>query len=427
MGKTSRFLLIAVLVVLFCLPCVNLAGAAVTLTWWHTEDPTMAKPYVEIVKAFEKQNKGIKVNLQSIPYDGYTDKFLTSYAAGKAPDIFYNFDLLGFGKRGVAQELTPYIKGKDGVNMRIYDTKMLENFLYLNGKIYAMPRDVGLQAIYYNKDLFDAAGVPYPKSDWTLDDFVAIAKKLTIPEKQQYGCDMVDGAEIQEAFGVHFWDKTRRKVTINTPAFVKFMQWRMDLELKHKVCPTPSMMATLGGQASGGGPADAFKTGKLAMIGADNWSVSQFKEAKMNFGIVCKPHKKGDKVYEGWVGTWSMSANSKHKKEAWKLLKFMTGPKGCEIMAKAWAMPPVLSVMKKIKWDQDPHNKAFADIVRNGRPFESWFNDVPDVWNIMGPYWDMPNILREGNKPIEQVVADVAKQMQEKLDLAWEQVDKVSK
>ena len=286
-----------------------------------------------------------------------------------------------------------------------------------------MPRDIGLMAIYYNKDLFDQAKVPYPKSSWTLDDFVATAKKLTIPAKQQYGCEMIDGQEVRAAFKAELFDKTYRKILLNSPENIKCMQWRMDLELKHKVCPTPALMETLGGQVSGGGATDAFKTGKLAMVSGDYWCVAQFKEAKMNFGVVAKPN--GLKTYEGWLGTWSMSNNSKHKPEAWKLLKFITGPKGCEFMTKAWAIPPVLSVASKTKWDQDPYNKVFAEIMKKGEPFDSWYIAVPDVWNVVAPSWELPNLLREGKKPIKAVFADVAQQMQEKLDEAWAQVDKI--
>jgi multiple sugar transport system substrate-binding protein len=79
--------------------------------------------------------------------------------------------------RGCWENLDPYIEAS-GYDLNDYWPGLLESAKY-QGSVYGLPRDIEVNIIYYNKDLFDAAGVAYPSEDWTWDDFLAVAEKLT--------------------------------------------------------------------------------------------------------------------------------------------------------------------------------------------------------------------------------------------------------
>jgi len=432
MFKKSFLMLV---LMLFLVTSIGYA-APVKLIWWSPDPPDISKPYFEIAKAFEAKNPDIKVEVQLVPEEGYMDKLLTAYAGGTAPDIFFSFDLRTTGP-SMCEELTPYIKGKDGINMNIFDLRYLKKWMYIGDRIYALPRDLGFTAVYYNKDIFDKSGVAYPKPGWTLDDFLKIAQKLSKPEIQQYGTTVFAPEVIRESFGVKIFDETFRKILISTSPYkentAKLIKWQLDLITKYKVAPPPSVMQVIGG--GGGGPLDLFKTGKIGMIDADYWGVAIFKEANMKFGVIDYPRAKGVKpIIEGWVGTWSICNKSKYKNEAWKLLKFIAGPEGAEIMGKAWAIPILPSVRKKLNWDKDPYNKVFADILAKGTPWDCWWSQVPEAGTVLQPYWDITNNLLSKSEDKEFTLEEIiplvekaGKEMQSKLDNAWKSLEKIEK
>ncbi len=427
---------LSVLVLILLLVTSIAYSAPVKLVWWSPDPPDISRPYVEIAKAFEAKNPDIKVEVQLVPEEGYIEKLLTSYAGGTAPDIFFSFDLRSTGP-SICEELTPYIKGKDGINMSIFDLRYLKKWMYIGDKIYALPRDIGFTAVYYNKEIFDKSGVVYPKVGWDLDNFLKIAQKLSKPEIQQYGTTAFAPEVIRASFGVKILDETFKKVLINTSPYkentAKLLKWQLDLVTKYKVAPPPSIMQVIGG--GGGGPLDLFKTGKIGMIDADYWGVSIFKEANMKFGVIDYPRAKGIKpIVEGWVGTWSICNKSKNKKEAWKLLKFIAGPEGAEIMGKAWAIPALPSVRKNIGWDKDPYNKVFADILAKGVPWDCLWMQVPEVSTVLQPYDDITsNLLSKSEdkeftlEEITKAIEEASKEMQDRLDRAWASIEKIEK
>lgn len=411
---------------IFLIVALTLAFSAVSvsaktkLVWWSPDPPDISEPYKKIAREFEKLHPDIKVDVQLVPEEGYLEKLLTSFAAGNSPDIYFNFDLLGIGRRGMAVNLDKLAE-RDGFDFGIYPEEMLKRWLTIDETHYALPRDVGLVGVFYNRKVFDEAGVAYPEPDWDLNDFLVIAKKVTNREKHIYAIASIGGEPILRSFGATWFSDDFRTIKTDTPEFANYVKWRMDLELKHKVLPTQAEMAVLGG--GGGGALDFFKTGRLAMVQADYWGVAIFKQAGMDFGVVPVPQSRDiPPVVEGWLGAWSISPQSKDIQAAWELLKFICGPEGARIMADAWAIPAVTSLHEE--WvKKDPRNAVFVKMMQY-EPWNSWYVQVPDPWNVTAPIYDVFSILREGKMGAEQALAEATAEAQKKLDRAWAEVER---
>ena len=143
------------------------------ITWnsgYHIEiDQGLADSFMEV-------NPNIQVELISVP-QGYDDKVLTSHAAGDTPDGLLMWNTPQFVEAGIVEDITPYIE-RDGYNMDQYHP-VLKEWAYYQGGIYGLPKDYTPRAIYYNKRVFEEAGVPFPEAGWTFEDFKTIVEKLT--------------------------------------------------------------------------------------------------------------------------------------------------------------------------------------------------------------------------------------------------------
>ena len=167
--------------------CSAPAGSAeadgdVTLTyaiWDQNQQPAME----QIAEAFTEEHPNVDVEIQLTPYKEYFTKLQTAVSGGAAADVFWmngpNFQL--YAGNGVLAPLDG-----DGIDPADYPEGLIDLYTY-DGDLYGAPKDFDTVALWYNKALFDAAGVEYPSADWTWDDLKAAAAKLTDPATGQYG------------------------------------------------------------------------------------------------------------------------------------------------------------------------------------------------------------------------------------------------
>jgi len=131
--------------------------------------------------------------------------------------------------------------------------------MIIDGRQYGFVTNPGPWVIFYNKSIFDKCGVPYPKGDWTWEEFVEVAKKVTMKgtdgrRNETYG---VMGYDLMEAIwqnGGSLFSKDGTRCTLDTPEAIEAAQWLMDLQFVHKCAPSPSeeeSMAAAGGWGQG--------------------------------------------------------------------------------------------------------------------------------------------------------------------------------
>ena len=160
------------------------SGEVVELTFTGWEASPLETEAVENgIKIFEEEHPNIKVSYTpGLSGSDYTAKLLSSAAAGSLPDIMFmqSTDYRTFASKGIIMDITDKFDQEFPLDGFIDSSRNIMDF---DGKIYGVSSCTVMPIIYYNKDLFDAAGVEYPNADpanaWTIDEFREVAKKLT--------------------------------------------------------------------------------------------------------------------------------------------------------------------------------------------------------------------------------------------------------
>src|SRR5687768_6007039 len=155
-----------------------LAQTEITFSLWGS--PQEGEVWQQIANAFEAEHPDIDVNVEVADWDGYWEKLRVQVAGGTPPDVFAMDAPLypDWQSRGVLLNLQPYLDAEPTILDGIYPIT-LEAYKTPEG-MFGLPRDFQTIVLFYNKDMFDAAGVAYPTADWTWDDFREAAKALTI-------------------------------------------------------------------------------------------------------------------------------------------------------------------------------------------------------------------------------------------------------
>jgi len=275
----------------------------------------------------------IDVKLEFCPYDDTAVKIMAQAAAGNVPDLIMasNEHTPILSCSLLLLDLNPFIDKEPDVNPDDFSKGVAQGF-NMWGHWWGFPYDQSTYAVFYNKQMFDDAGVPYPPSEgkqpWSWDKFVETAVALTKPEKQQWGAwypggQYLDSCMIYSAGGRNFDDQLRNCI-IASKESADGLQAVVDLMHKHKAAPTPAETA--------GGEVDYFASGLAAMHIQGQWDL-QAKNAQCNFpfDIAYLPILKNKRGVTGGSG-FCISASTTHRDEAWKWLKEYTSKEVLSVM-----------------------------------------------------------------------------------------------
>ncbi len=296
-------------------------GVTLRILVWNN-NPEGTKLENEIFKAFEKENPGVNVEMVYAPYDKFNDKFLTMSAGGDQPDLVW-IQPSAFGQL-VSKNVLMDLSDKE-INKDEYLPNILE-MGKVDGKQYALIRDAATFQMGYNKDMFDEAGVPYPSDDWTWDDFLNAAKKLTKVEggkTVQFGIENYYTGEILVQNGGSYISQDGKTVTVDSPETIEAIQFGSDLINKYKVQPT---------SAQAQGMSNLFLTGKAGMklMGPWDWADTE-KNVSFEWDVAPMPAGKAGNVSAASYLPIGIGKGTKHPEEAFELLKFLSTGKGQDI------------------------------------------------------------------------------------------------
>ncbi len=302
--------------------------------------PTYAGGYAEIYQAVDAQIKG----------------------GGKGPDvaIFLSTDMYSLIDNDYVVPLDDFIaKSKDAdTYLKDFFPAFLLNS-QTNGKTYGAPFQRSTPVLYYNKDMFTAAGLDPAKAPADTKEFLADAKKLTKSDGSVWGIEIPsDGFPywLFQGFaignGQNLVGEAANKVFFNSPSTVEALQYFVDLPNKEKVMPTGIIKWP-------DTPAD-FIAGKAAMIYHTTGSLTNIlKNAKFNVGVGFLPA--GSKGYGAPTGGGNLyilkNAPADHQAAAWRWIQFLTSP---DIQA-AWTTATGYIATRQSAWDGDALKKLVAD------------------------------------------------------------------
>ncbi|MDR0849634.1 MAG: sugar ABC transporter substrate-binding protein [Propionibacteriaceae bacterium] len=310
------------------------AGEPVTITYsnfisngGHEED------LGAIVAAFESENPDIKVEVKTLPYSDYFTALQTDIAGGTTADVF-DIEFANYA----AYQANGVLAALKGADTSVYQKNLADAYA-TDGTQYALPSSFSNVVLFYNKTLFDAAGVDYPTADWTWADEQAAAAKLTDAGKGVWGdyqpISYYEYYKVLAQAGGKFLADDGSASAFNTPEGIKAAEWL--IEKSGKAMPTA---------AQGAGTADfdsnLFNDGNLAMWHTGIWMFGSYADASFDWDIAVEP---GDVTHASamFSNAVAVSAGSKNIEAAQKWAAYMSSSaKMVETrLATGWELPPI--------------------------------------------------------------------------------------
>jgi len=303
----------------------------------------------EMIELFVKpalEGTGITVQYEPIS-DDFQRYIVNALSAGTAPDLFY-MDIFWAGSlisSGVVEPLDEYIAKSDVLKAEDFIDTLVDAFTY-EGKIYGIPKDFNTLALFYNKDLFDLAGVEYPSNDDTWDTLYEKLEKVAALDPSIYGLALQPeyarfGALAHAAGFVPIGPDG--KTNLSDPAFIEAFKWYTGMA-ETGVGVMPADIS----QGWGGG-ALASEQVAAALEGA--WMIGVFKSdaPNMQYGATLLPKnpRTGQRGNLTFTVAWGMNAASANKEAAFKVLEILTSEE-----VQQWVLERGLAI---------PSRKALAD------------------------------------------------------------------
>ena len=312
----------AFLVVFLALVTGRREGKHLVFACWGTVEEKLA--YEALVAEYNKTGPALPVVFNHVSWP-YYEKIMVQTVGNNAPDVFKleTNRVIDWARRNAICDLTSLFQGDRDFSLDRFYPALLPDDHY-EGRMYAVPIVFSPFVLYYNKDLFDRAGLDYPDDTWDWDRFLEAAKKLTIRnergEAQQFGCAM----DIGQYFfawqaGGRFYDDKRERCIFNTPESVKGLTFYADLIHTHRVSPGVSESRTQD-------PQTRFSTGRVGMITTGRWGVPWFSKSKdMRWGVAMLPKGPAGRVTGLCSHSIAISSATRHPEAAWRFVKFLTG------------------------------------------------------------------------------------------------------
>lgn len=313
---------------------VPAAGEETVITMSHWGGETDEKTYRERADLYEASHLGIKIEINYMPSD-HIQKLNTMFAGGTAPDIVVLAeDVHSFSSRGLLLPLDDFV-AKAGIDVagRVGQTGV-ETYSY-DGKLYGIADRGGSMVLFYNKDMFDQAGLKYPTSDWTWEDMLAAGKALTggSGEEETWGF----GSETWWPYWMNWVYQAGGRVideegnlVLNSPESVKGLTFLQELTTVHDVMPTREEYANMGSGASSG---TVFAQGRIGMVGNGLWFFSNLKDVDFNYDVV-EMFGGEKKVTAPFGSAMTIAATCKNPDIAFDIINFMTDAEAQNIIVK---------------------------------------------------------------------------------------------
>ncbi len=308
---------------------------------------------------FEAENPGIKIEPVEFASDEYPTVVTTQLSGKQNFDIVFSKsmpDISGLINQGHLKPITQYIADTPTFDEAKF-SGLLE-YMKSDGEVYGLPFRKDNYLLYYNKDLFDAAGVEYPTDGMTLDEYADLAERMT------------SGTGNEKVYGAHFhiWPAVSTNIYRRLEQYQPFdtstydiqkplYKWLLDLQ-DRGIIMDYGMLESTKLHYSG-----VFYNEQAAMIQIGTWFTNMLLEnATFNWDAVSLPNddKVGNTVGVGGITPVSLGAYGDHPDEAWTVLQYICGEGGAVSLAKSGVVPGYSSTAVNDIFDAMPDNNEFA-------------------------------------------------------------------
>lgn len=348
--------------------------------------------YTNFTYMFTEEYPHIKIEPSFESWSDYMTKLPAAVAAATPPDVIHTHRTLGqeYAYRGVLQDHNPWIE-RDNYDIDDFIPELLRLWQH-GGKQYALPKDSAVQGVYYNKDMFDAVGVPYPQPNWTWEDFKQTTLLLTRDANgrpandpkfdrtsiKQWGCaflalhipaDPTDAwikSAVSDPTG-SYYDQSQKKVYVDEPGMIQLFDMFADLRCVWNAMPTPAQAQLQG---------DPWRAGLVAMTFGHHATTFFAKQERVRFNYDCTftpagPHGQYCGISASAFGVTTKAA---HPEEGWLWVKFFCSARVQKIICeqKRWGVPRVSLIGCLEPVDGIPEHFSMVHL-------DAWKKDKPQL------------------------------------------------
>lgn len=399
------------------------------LLGYYSSDSSDAK-MKELIEQFEKQHPNITVKTQSAPYGQFYQKLDTQIAAGQAPDVWLSDGVyvMKYAQRGAAKDLTDWI-ARDLKADEYYGLDFNKD---ADGRFWGVPQGIQVGVLFYNKELFDKAGVAYPSDEWTWEDLKSSAAKLTVDAGGKTAEDSGFDAASVNQFGLTFFsitegwfsvmksygggtlDEKAENSIINSPENKQAFEWMVD-GMQRGIITDPVDLKSFQSNTA------VFPSGSAAMRIGIYARVQAANEAGLNYDVALLPKgPDGKRVSPVIANSWVVNQKSSDEKAeaAWEWIKYWATE---DDVQKQWtelgeAVPVKKSVAESevfLKAGEQPANRqAFLDSLEFAQTLDN--NAVWEEW--VGKFNEHAERAFLGDATIDQALSEADAAVQAVLD-----------
>lgn len=370
--------------------------------WDSRQEPGLR----EIADDFEAENPGIKIELQVTGWGEYWTMLEAAATGGSLPDVFWmhSNEIYKYGSNDMLLDLDEYI-GRDNIDLTKYPQGLVDIY-NVDESQYAIPKDFDTIGLWYNKTMFDEAGLEYPDESWTWETLREAAEILTDEEKGQYGIS----AQLsnQEGYYNYVYQNggtiltDERTSGYDLPETIEALEYYFGFV--HDGLSPESYTDT---------DSRAFlENGIAAMANFGSWQLPAFLDNEYlveNFDVAPLPSKDGNAttIYNG-LGN-AIDANTDNPEEAWLFLSYLSSE---DVQRKASKLGIAISAYEGTAEDWIDSNtefnlKVYVDMVENGqiRPY----TNETTVWEEKA--YELLNAAYRGEQPVEEGAKKTAEMM----------------
>lgn len=342
---------------------------------------------VEQVELFEKLNPQYDIRIDAS--NTGMEKTIVQSVAGVGPDLFNSYSVFqtsAYVQAGIARDITDDLV-EAGINIEdsVWPTAL--GHVIRDGRVYGFPYNASVHACYFNKDLFDRQGIPYPEGLLKQERLLELARQLTVRDEngrvEHYGFlfEWWTWPHFVSQWGGRVYSEDGTRCELDCPETIAAIQFMQDLVWKHKVTPSPAQeagMATSGGWGSG--TVTWFGGGRAAMASGGRYWMVAFRDKhnypNLRLGVVeCQfgPYR----AYQSHCGLVVVNRHSPRVGHAFEYLKYMAGRKYNELVNhQADGLGPVRKYSYNETFLNDPgypeedFNHVWRDVVKYSAPAE---------------------------------------------------------
>lgn len=391
---------------------------------WVSDDNPVRQGQIALFNQLHPES-----DLRLDPGNRGMEKVIVQSLAGVGPDLFDCYDgfqLSAFVKSGIALDVTDELAQVGVHPLEDVWPAVFPNILH-EGKVYGFPTNAAVDAMWFNKDIFDSEGLPYPSGVMTWDELIELAKRLTKVRPdgrvEQFGllCDWRQWQQFVIQWGGSIYSADGTKCTLDSPEAIAGVKFLHDMIYVHHIMPSPVEEAAMAAQGGwGAGTIKYFQASKGAMAVGGRWWLCTLRDAD-SLRLGAFPCPDGPKhVYRGYGRATLVNAQGRNRRGAIEFLKYMAGQEYNDLVNhQADALAPVIKFCYTDNYLHDPaypnedFNQVWRGVMAKGQPDQiSPFINGQRASRILNKQMDL---VKNDQKSAKDALTTAAQQINEEI------------